>query len=126
MLYASLAGTFILSEEAVANSPTRLAGVSDQLEAQLRLYGCELIQEAGCLLKLPQAVMATGQVLLHRFYGKRSMTEHDVKASFLSEAVLLRTSTRPQAAGVACRMWRAPPCSWPPSWRSSRSGRATW
>ena len=79
MLYAALASTFVLSEEALANSPSRKAGVSEDLETQLRLYGCELVQEAGCLLKLPQAVMATGQVLLHRFYGKRSMTEHDVK-----------------------------------------------
>lgn len=79
MLYASLAGTFLLPEEALTDSPSREAGVSAELEAQLRLYGCELIQEAGCLLKLSQAVMATGQVLLHRFYCKRPLTKHDVK-----------------------------------------------
>ena len=78
-MYASLASTFLLPEEALADSPSRKAGVSAELEAQLRLYGCELIQEAGCLLKLSQAVMATGQVLLHRFYCKRPLTKYDVK-----------------------------------------------
>ncbi|EFJ06759.1 hypothetical protein SELMODRAFT_236447 [Selaginella moellendorffii] len=45
----------------------------------LRLYGCELIQESGILLRLPQAVMATGQVLFHRFYCKKSFTRFNVK-----------------------------------------------
>lgn len=43
------------------------------------MYGCELIQEGGILLRMPQAVMATGQVLLHRFYCKESMLKFNIK-----------------------------------------------
>ena len=81
MLYASLAGTFILSAAALQDSPSRRSGVSEEVEGRQRLYGCELIQEGGCLLKLPQVVMATGQVLFHRFYCKSSMVQFDVKVS---------------------------------------------
>ncbi len=49
------------------------------METQLRIYGCELIQEGGILLKLPQAVMATAQVLLHRFYVKESLKKFNIK-----------------------------------------------
>ncbi|XP_022861239.1 cyclin-L1-1-like isoform X1 [Olea europaea var. sylvestris] len=45
----------------------------------LRIYGCDLIQESGILLKLPQAVMATGQVLFHRFFCKKSFARFNVK-----------------------------------------------
>ncbi|KAI3719235.1 hypothetical protein L6452_20130 [Arctium lappa] len=45
----------------------------------LRIYGCDLIQESGILLKLPQQVMATGQVLFHRFYCKKSFVRFNVK-----------------------------------------------
>ncbi|KAK9787734.1 hypothetical protein WJX73_000571 [Symbiochloris irregularis] len=79
MLYTSLAGAFILSEEQLSNSPSRQAGVSEESERQLRLYGCELIQEGGYLLKLPQVVMATGQVLLHRFFSKASLVDYNIK-----------------------------------------------
>lgn len=50
-----------------------------EVETQLRIYGCEVIQEGGILLKLPQAVMATGQVLLHRFYVKESLLKYNIK-----------------------------------------------
>ena len=70
---------FYLSEEALAASPSRADGVDVATEAGLRRYGCEVIQEAGILLRLPQVVMATAQVLLHRFYCKRSLHKFDVK-----------------------------------------------
>lgn len=42
----------------------------------------------GCLLNTiicrPQAVMATGQVLFHRFYCKKSFARFNVKVSFFS------------------------------------------
>ena len=78
MIYTSL-DNFYLSPAELEDSPSRRAGVAAEVEEQLRCYGCELIQEGGVLLKLPQAVMATGQVLLHRFYCKESMAVHDVK-----------------------------------------------
>ena len=78
MIYTNI-DNFYVSKEELDNSPSHRAGVSAETVAQLRIYGCELIQEGGCLLKLPQVVMATGQVLFHRFYCKVSMTEYDVK-----------------------------------------------
>ena len=57
----------------------RADGISQEVETQLRIYGCELIQEGGILLRLPQAVMATSQVLLHRFYVKESMLKFNIK-----------------------------------------------
>lgn len=70
---------FYLSAEALATSPSRADGVDAATETQLRRYGCDAIQEAGILLRLPQVVCATAQVLLHRFYCKRSLTQFDVK-----------------------------------------------
>ncbi|XP_026381719.1 cyclin-L1-1-like isoform X2 [Papaver somniferum] len=60
--------TFYLTDEQLKNSPSRKDGVNESTENTLRIYGCDLIQEGGILLKLPQVVMATGQVLFHRFY----------------------------------------------------------
>lgn len=42
----------------------------------LRILGCELIQAAGILLRLPQVAMATGQVLFHRFFYSKSFVKH--------------------------------------------------
>lgn len=78
MIYATL-DNFYLSDEQLLNSPSRLDGVDEGTENQLRQFGCDLIQEAGILLKLPQAVMATAQVLLQRFYCKKSLRKLDVK-----------------------------------------------
>ena len=44
-----------------------------------RIFGCELVQKMGILLKLPQVVVATAQVSFHRFYAKRSMRKFDVR-----------------------------------------------
>jgi hypothetical protein len=70
---------FYLSDEDLENSPSRQHGIDRETEITLRIYGCELIQEAGILLRFPQAAMATGQVLFHRFYCKRSMKDFNVK-----------------------------------------------
>lgn len=76
-----LLDNFYLSPEQLENSPSRKDGIDRDTEAELRSYGCSLVQEAGILLAFPQAVMATGQVLLHRFYCKRSMKAFNVKVS---------------------------------------------
>ncbi|KAJ4916669.1 Cyclin-L1-1 [Raphanus sativus] len=70
---------FYLTEEQIKTSPSRKDGIDEATELALRIYGCDLIQEGGILLKLPQAVMATGQVLFHRFYCKKSLAKFDVK-----------------------------------------------
>lgn len=78
MIYTAI-DTFYLTDEQLANSPSRKDGIDEATERTLRIYGCDLIQESGILLRLPQAVMATGQVLFHRFYCKKSFVRFNVK-----------------------------------------------
>jgi hypothetical protein len=55
--------------ESILQLPTPSAneGIDPDEETLHRIYGCELIQEAGILLRQPQVIMATGQCILHRF-----------------------------------------------------------
>jgi hypothetical protein len=58
----------------------------------LRIYGCNALQEAAILLELPQVCAATAQVVFHRFYARQSFTRYDVRhvaigALFLSAKV---------------------------------------
>ncbi|XP_077218070.1 cyclin-L1-1-like isoform X2 [Tasmannia lanceolata] len=78
MIYTAI-DTFYLTDEQLKNSPTSKDGIDEKTETELRIYGCDLIQESGILLGLPQAVMATGQVLFHRFYCKKSFARFNVK-----------------------------------------------
>uniref|UniRef100_A0A8C5TVC3 Cyclin N-terminal domain-containing protein n=1 Tax=Malurus cyaneus samueli TaxID=2593467 RepID=A0A8C5TVC3_9PASS len=48
-------------------------------ETELRVTGCELIQAAGILLRLPQVAMATGQVLFQRFFYTKSFVKHSME-----------------------------------------------
>ena len=43
------------------------------------IFGCELIQQMGILLKLPQVAVSTACVSFHRFYARRSMHKFDVR-----------------------------------------------
>jgi hypothetical protein len=43
---------FLVPEGGLQNTPSRKDGVMEELESNLRIYGCELIQQAGILLKL--------------------------------------------------------------------------
>ncbi|TNV79459.1 hypothetical protein FGO68_gene433 [Halteria grandinella] len=47
-------------------------------ERKLRVYACEIIQDSGILLKLPQVTMATAQSILHRFYFRKSFLRCDI------------------------------------------------
>ncbi|XP_045814277.1 cyclin-L1-1 isoform X2 [Trifolium pratense] len=78
MIYTAI-DTFYLTDEQLTNTPSRKDGIDEATETTLRIYGCDLIQESGILLRLPQAVMATGQVLFHRFYCKKSFARFNVK-----------------------------------------------
>lgn len=130
MIYTAI-DTFYLTDEQLKKSPSRKDGIDEATETTLRIYGCDLIQESGILLRLypfclqfiflllillgnfifllyqlkrsfcgtecfdlyfqipffdgyldcfrPQAVMATGQVLFHRFYCKKSFARFSVK-----------------------------------------------
>ena len=70
---------FYVTDDRIINSPSRERGVSEEDEFAMRVHGCELVQEAAVLLKASQQVACTGQVLLHRFYAKRSMVKFDVR-----------------------------------------------
>ncbi|XP_023012640.1 cyclin-L2 [Leptinotarsa decemlineata] len=69
----------LLPEEKLSPTPSQLDGLGMDTETDLRIYGCELIQTAGILLKLPQVAMASGQVLLQRFYYSKSLVRHPVE-----------------------------------------------
>lgn len=58
----------ILPADLLHPSPSARDNVESTEELLHRAFGCELIQEGGILLRLPQVVMATGQNLLHRFF----------------------------------------------------------
>lgn len=44
----------LLPEEKLSPTPSELDGLDNDTETDLRILGCELIQTAGMLLKLPQ------------------------------------------------------------------------
>ncbi|RMX45767.1 hypothetical protein pdam_00004190 [Pocillopora damicornis] len=67
----------ILDEEQLQNTPSFKDGLDREVEIDLRILGCEYIQMAGILLKLPQVAMATAQVLFQRFYYSKSLVKHD-------------------------------------------------
>lgn len=83
MIYTAL-DDFYLSAQEIELSPSRRAGVPAALEWQLRRFGCDVIAEAVVLLGLPQVVACTAQVLLQRFYCKRSLVHTDVKIAAMS------------------------------------------
>ncbi|KAJ8260230.1 hypothetical protein GJAV_G00178580 [Gymnothorax javanicus] len=69
----------LLSPERLKQSPSAEQGLPLDTEEQLRTQGCELIQAAGILLRLPQVAMATGQILFQRFFYCKSFIRHCVE-----------------------------------------------
>ncbi|KAI5609006.1 cyclin-L1 [Silurus asotus] len=67
----------LVPEEKRLETPSMLDGLELHSETELRIVGCELIQSAGILLRLPQVAMATGQVLLQRFFYSKSFIKHN-------------------------------------------------
>jgi hypothetical protein len=102
MIHSLHLDSFYLTEEQLENSPSRQDGIDKDTEANLRMYGCEIIQEAGIMLSFDQVVMATGQVLLHRFYCKRSMKTFNVKVGAALLLTLLPLQTCMQAVFGSC------------------------
>lgn len=74
----------LLSEAKLTETPSRQDGLDRTTEIDLRILGCELIQTAGILLKLPQVAMATGQVLFQRFYYSKSFVRHGMETTAMS------------------------------------------
>jgi len=76
--------SFVVPAEYVDDSESRRDGVSNDDEVMLRVYGCEIIQQAGQLLRLPQQACATAQVIFQRFYIKRSFVDFKVEFSAMA------------------------------------------
>lgn len=51
MIYTAI-DTFYLTDEQLKNSPSKKDGIDEETETTLRIYGCDLIQESGILLRL--------------------------------------------------------------------------
>lgn len=64
--------------------------MSRAAEAELRIYGVELIQRAAALLRLPQTTTASAAVVFQRFYFRRSLVEFDARVTAMA-ALLLAT-----------------------------------
>lgn len=76
----TLSTVFLPPEKLYPNpTPSTLEGLPWDVEYDLRLIGCELIQTACLLLKLPQTAVATGQVLFHRYYYTSSFVRRPVE-----------------------------------------------
>lgn len=57
MIYTAI-DNFYLTDEQLKDSPSRKDGIDEATETALRIYGCDLIQESGILLKLyPSTVL---------------------------------------------------------------------
>jgi hypothetical protein len=71
--------TIALLPESLLNddTPSVKDGIDRNEELLYRVWGCELIQEAGILLGLPQVVTVTGQNIFHRFYYRKSLRRFD-------------------------------------------------
>ncbi|XP_071945733.1 cyclin-L1-like [Antedon mediterranea] len=69
----------IIPTEKLSPTPSLLDGLDSETEIDLRILGCEFIQMAGILLKLPQVAMATSEVLFQRFYYSKSFVKHNME-----------------------------------------------
>ncbi|GHP11455.1 hypothetical protein PPROV_001018300 [Pycnococcus provasolii] len=67
----------LLTQDDIRNSPSRQKGVSLERENYERRTYVSFIAEAGQLLGYPQLTLATATVFCHRFYTRRSLSEHD-------------------------------------------------
>ncbi len=59
-------------------TPSGSDGVNGETELCHTVHGCEMIQEGGILLRLPQVVMITAQNILNRFFYRKSLCRFDV------------------------------------------------
>jgi len=74
----SIMPTYLIPDDLISTSPSRCAGISKEHEIVNRIYACELISQAGIMLRLSQANISTAQILFHRFYYRKSMIDYKV------------------------------------------------
>ncbi|XP_050667957.1 cyclin-L1 [Leptidea sinapis] len=78
----------LLPESAFKETPSQADGLDIETETDLRILGCEMIQTAGILLKLPQVAMATGQMYLQRFYYSKSFVRYPMETTAMGSIYL--------------------------------------
>lgn len=87
----------LLPASILDRSPSLQDGVPADVERAHRFFGCELIQEAGVLLRLPQVVMATAQTMLHRFFYRKSLKDFDAfRVAFACLFLATKVEERPK------------------------------
>ncbi|OEH74935.1 putative cyclin [Cyclospora cayetanensis] len=69
-------------------TPSTRDGLSREVEISQRVYGCQLIQKAGVLLRLEAVTVASAQTILHRFYYRKSLKKFDVRLVATSSLLL--------------------------------------
>lgn len=70
----------LVEKDKLENTPSQKKNIDKKTETQLRVYGCQLIQQAGKILNLKISAVVTSQILFHRFYFKKSFTDFDAKS----------------------------------------------
>lgn len=70
--------SYLYSNTALANSPSVRQGIPRDVETSNRVFICHLVEQAGNMLKLPITTIVTAQIIIHRFYYRKSMKEHKV------------------------------------------------
>ncbi|XP_072947980.1 cyclin-L1 [Epargyreus clarus] len=78
----------LLPESTFKQTPSQADGLDIETETDLRILGCEMIQTAGILLKLPQVAMATGQMYLQRFYYSKSFVRFPMETTAMASIYL--------------------------------------
>ncbi|KAJ2785255.1 hypothetical protein GGI18_003360, partial [Coemansia linderi] len=78
----------LLTPEQIVQSPSQRQGMSQTLELDLRAYGCHLVEAAGIVLRVPQVVMASAQVLFQRFYYLASFQDYPLRGTVLGALFL--------------------------------------
>ena len=59
----------LIPDEKLLATPSMLDGLNSEVETDLRILGCELIQTSGILLKLPQVCLANMAAVILRIKG---------------------------------------------------------
>eukprot|EP01071_Lankesteria_metandrocarpae_P004164 Lankesteria_metandrocarpae@DN340_c0_g1_i1.p1 len=69
----------LVPKEDLVSTPSERDGVDRATENILRSYGCSLVQQAGVYLRLKGVTVASADIMLHRFYFRRSLREFDIR-----------------------------------------------
>ncbi|EST05059.1 Cyclin, N-terminal [Kalmanozyma brasiliensis GHG001] len=80
----------LATRQQLAMTPTMAEGLTFDLEMELRALGCQMIQQMGVLLQLPQRTMAAAQIFFQRFWYTSSMC--DFSADKVAVSALLLAS----------------------------------